>query len=336
MKYIKTYESFKNQRYNKVDEGFFDLLKNATGAFKNFLTSMATPWKNLKEDIKKGMKFTEVKDRIIKAVDEILKTSTENIKKATDEAGIIQMTSGFDTQMEELSKTYEDEIKKIKESKVTVLNEGKLQNVLIGAKVMIDILKSKTAEIKKEYDEKFAKATDLEAKKNVAITKIKTIVEDFKKKISDEALIKQKTEDYKEQNNIVSKLSDDILKSYNVTKVDELKDKEIRYKREDYDDSKEPDQQEDNIGTGKVTKIENENVFIFNSKINKELKKSFDDIIIAKGGSDGESDGDVGKKINDIKSKSPEKAQTITKLVDYIENADGDKMKKIDDILSNS
>lgn len=96
MKHLKKFESF-----DKVNEEFLgDLFRAATGALKGFLSGLMQPFKSLKDDFKKGLKFEEVKTKINKALDEILKSSTDGINKAKDEAEINQMTDAFLKELE--------------------------------------------------------------------------------------------------------------------------------------------------------------------------------------------------------------------------------------------
>jgi len=62
MKKIMDYNQFKNSNLNEGWVG--DALKSASGAFKNFLTNIGAPFKNLVNDVKKGMKIEDVKNKI--------------------------------------------------------------------------------------------------------------------------------------------------------------------------------------------------------------------------------------------------------------------------------
>lgn len=199
MKYIRTYESFKNEKNIPVNEGIMDVLKAAGGALKNFLTNMLAPFKSLKDDFKKGMKLEEVKTKISKALDDVLKTYTDNIGKAKDEKEITDMTSGFVTEIAEKMSEFDKEIKTIKEAKIF---EGLGQDALIGARVMFSMLQDEYNKKKQEFDTKFAQAKDLATKKSVAIANLKALIDEAKKKISDEKLLKQATEKYKTDNKI--------------------------------------------------------------------------------------------------------------------------------------
>ena len=93
MKYIKTYESFKvNKKEDELNEEFLgDVLKAAKGALKNFIGGILAPFKSLKDDFKKGLKFEEIKTKMNGALDTMLKSATSNINNAKDEDEIVQM-----------------------------------------------------------------------------------------------------------------------------------------------------------------------------------------------------------------------------------------------------
>jgi len=66
MKRIKNYKTFIESQDNIThNEGWIgDALKSASGTFKNFLTNIGAPFKNLVNDFKKGMKIEDVKNKI--------------------------------------------------------------------------------------------------------------------------------------------------------------------------------------------------------------------------------------------------------------------------------
>ena len=319
MKYIKSYQSYKEERVNEEFVG--SLLKAATGAFKNFLTNLLAPFKTMKDDFKKGMKMEEVKKKISIALDSVLKNATQNINKAKDEKEMNDMTDAFMKEIDEKMIEFDKEIKSIKESKIF---ENASQDTLIGARVMFGMLKNEFHKRKQEFDKKFAEAKDLAAKKTVAITRLKSVIEGYKKKISDENMLKQATDKYKEENNIeATENSDAVLKSYEVEKIEDIIGKEVKYKREDYDDNKKPEEQKEMTATGEVKKVDGDQLTIFNKNINKEIKKDISEIL-AKEVEEGENSGNILKtKLGEIKD-DPEKmkkvADIVPKIIDNIDN----------------
>lgn len=130
MKYIKTYESFKSSRYDKVDEGIIgDLLKKVwkkiTDPLKDkFMELMSKEQiakidelvNKYKEDLntkreeknKEIVEYAKYLQNVIKGGDEDeeeKKKLEENIKKATE---------NFEKEVPNIKKTFDDEIEKIK------------------------------------------------------------------------------------------------------------------------------------------------------------------------------------------------------------------------------
>jgi hypothetical protein len=201
MKYVKTYESFKiNKKEEELNEEFLgDVFKAAKGALKNFLGGLLAPFKSLKDDFKKGLKFEEIKTKMNGALDTMLKNATANINKAKDEGEINQMIDAFMKEIDEKMAEFDKEIKAVKESKIY---EGKVQDALIGGRVLFGMLKDEYNKVKADFDKKFAAAKDLNGKKQMAVARIKAVVDGFKKKVNDEKLVKAATDKYKTDNKI--------------------------------------------------------------------------------------------------------------------------------------
>jgi hypothetical protein len=204
MKYVKTYESFKENRKGEdaVNEELFglgNLLAAAKGAFKNFLTGIQAPFKAISADFKKGLKRAELKTKITQMLDNLLKTTSDSINKAEDEAALNNIVDQFDKSFEQQCAEIDKEIKTIKESKS--INES-VRDSLIAGRVMLGMIKQKAAEIKMEFDKKVAAAKDLAGKKQARIAEIKAIVDDFKKKVTDDKYLDEQTKKYAEENKI--------------------------------------------------------------------------------------------------------------------------------------
>jgi len=330
MKWIKTFESHRNSE--KVNEEFIgDILKSATGALKNFVGGLMAPFKSLKDDFKKGLKFEQVKTKFIVAIDVILKSNTDNINKAKDEGEINQMVDAFRKQIDEKMAEFDKEIKTVKESKIF---EGAVQDSLIGGRVLFGMFKDEMNRLKEDYDKKFAAAKDLNAKKQARIAEIKAIVDGFKKKINDEKSIKDATEKYKTENKIESSGSagDEatLLKSYGVDKKEDLVGKEVRYKTKSYDVNKKPEEQPDNIGKLKVLKVTPDGLFFDGEK--EDFEKKMADVI--PGVAQTETpDAVIAKELTPLKGSDKMKkvAEVLPKIIAKID--DETTMKKVTDAL---
>lgn len=313
MKYVRKYESFKvKKNEEKLNEELLgDVFKAAKGALKNFLGGILAPFKSLKDDFKKGLKFEEIKTKMNVALDTMLKNATDNINKAKDEVEIVQMIDAFMKEIDEKMLEFDKEIKSIRESKIY---EGKVQDALIGGRVLFGILKDEYNRVKEDFDKKYAAARDLSAKKQMAVARIKAIVDGFKKKVGDEKLIKAATDKYKTDNKIESVTSGedpDILKSYGVEKKEDLVGKYVRYKTKAYDQNKKPEEQTENIGKLKVLKVTTDGLFFDGEK--EDFEKKMADILPG-----------------EVKTENPE--ESIKAALGKIKS-DTEKMKKISDVL---
>ena len=333
MKYVKTYESFKvNKKEEELNEEFLgDVFKAAKGALKNFLGGLLAPFKSLKDDFKKGLKFEEIKTKMSGALDTMLKNATANINKAKDEGEINQMIDAFMKEIDEKMVEFDKEIKSVKESKIY---EGKVQDALIGGRVLFGMLKDEYNKVKADFDKKYAAAKDLNGKKQMAVARIKAVVEGFKKKVNDEKLVKAATDKYKTDNKIEAAPAGenpDLLKSYGVEKKEDLVGKEVRYKTKAYDANKKPEEQPENIGKLKVLKVTPDGLFFDGEK--EDFEKKMADVL--PGAEQTETpDAVVAKELTPLKGSDKMKkvAEVLPKIIAKID--DDDTMKKVSDALA--
>jgi hypothetical protein len=333
MKYVKTYESFKvNKKEEELNEEFLgDVFKAAKGALKNFLGGLLAPFKSLKDDFKKGLKFEEIKTKMSGALDTMLKNATANINKAKDEGEINQMIDAFMKEIDEKMVEFDKEIKSVKESKIY---EGKVQDALIGGRVLFGMLKDEYNKVKVDFDKKYAAAKDLNGKKQMAVARIKAVVEGFKKKVNDEKLVKAATDKYKTDNKIEAAPAGenpDLLKSYGVEKKEDLVGKEVRYKTKAYDANKKPEEQPENIGKLKVLKVTPDGLFFDGEK--EDFEKKMADVL--PGAEQTETpDAVVAKELTPLKNtdKMKKVAEVLPKIIAKID--DDDTMKKVSDALA--
>ena len=330
MKYLKKYESFKEP----VNEEFLGALYNAAkGALKAFLGKISEPFKTAKEEFKKGMAKEEVKKSMITKMDTLLKNATDGINKAEDETALTAMKDDFRKEIDTQIADFDKEIKTVKES--VTINEGKIQDALIGARVALGMIKKKSAELKLEFDKKFAAAVDLAAKKKVAIEEITAVVNDFKKTVMNEEIFKKAEAEYKTVNKIVTtseyKVGDELIylrKGQLKTAWDALTDEQKKAPTTD-------PAAKLIVNVKKVDKIEGDN-YTFTGKDGKTIVKTSADII-------GKSGAEVGGVDTTAKLKAdlgaleqkPEQMKKVASFVDFInkpENAD--KYAEIEKIIS--
>lgn len=202
MEYLKDYSTFRNQSSEVANEGIMDVLKAATGAVKNFFSGIAAPFKNFKADFQKGLSLEEAKSKVSKSLDGLLANAIKSVNGAKEESELVQMKETFvkniDAQMAEFDKS----ISTVKES--TSINEGKIQDGMIGGRVLFGLLKDEYTRLATEFEKKFAAAKDLAKKKAEMITFLKNTVAGAKKKIQDAKLVEDAVTKYKEEKKIAA------------------------------------------------------------------------------------------------------------------------------------
>lgn len=330
MRYLKKYESFKDQ----VNEEFLGALYNAAkGALKAFLGKISEPFKTAKDEFKKGMAREEVKKSMITKMDALLKGATDGINKAEDETALNAMREDFRKEIDNQIAEFDKEIKTVKES--VSINEGKIQDALIGARVAFGMIKKKSAELKLEFDKKYAAAVDLAAKKKASIEEITAVVNDFKKTVMNDEIFKKAEAEYKTTNKIVTtseyKVGDELIylrKGQLKTAWDALTDEQKKAPTTDAAAKL-------IVNVKKVDKIEGDN-YTFTGKDGKSIVKTSADIVGKSGPVPGEDPtADLTKKLGELKAKSPDEIKKVASFVDFInkpENAD--KYTEIEKIIS--
>jgi hypothetical protein len=330
MRYLKKYESF----IEPVNEEFLGALYNAAkGALKSFLGKISEPFKTAKEEFKKGMAREEVKKSMITKMDTLLKNASTEMNKAEDEAALTAMRDGFRKDIDAQIAEFDKEIKTVKES--VSINEGKIQDALIGARVAFGMIKKKAGELKLEFDKKFAAAVDLAAKKKASIEEITAVVNDFKKTVMNDEIFKKAEAEYKTTNKIVTtseyKVGDELIylrKGQLKTAWDALTDEQKKAPTTDAAAKL-------IVNVKKVDKIEGDN-YTFTGKDGKTIVKTSADIVGKSGPVAGEDPtADLTKKLGELKAKSPDEIKKVASFVDFInkpENAD--KYTEIEKIIS--
>jgi len=266
---LKKYNEFVNEELN-----LGSLFKAASGTLKSFLNSLSEPFKNLKDEFKKGLSFEKAKEKILDILDDILKSSTDGINKAKDEKEIDNINASIDKQIAEKIEEFEKEIVALNES--VILNES--MSAMIGGRVLLTMISSTIKNGVEEFKKKYAEAKTLDDKKKVAIENIKNIIDESKKKIGDEKFVRETIEKYKKEKNIKT-TKDDVLKSYGVKAKEELVNKTVYYKpKKGYDDNKKPIEQLNIIQKRKVTKIDGDNMVLIDKR-GKAFKKPMEDLL---------------------------------------------------------
>lgn len=330
MKYLKKYESFNEP----INEEFLGALYNAAkGALKAFLGKISEPFKTAKDEFKKGMAREEVKKSMITKMDALLKNASTEMNKAEDETALTAMRDDFRKEIDTQIADFDKEIKTVKES-VNIINEGKIQDSLIGARVAFGMIKKKAGELKLEFDKKYAAAVDLATKKKAAIEEITAVVNDFKKTVMNDEIFKKAEAEYKLANKIVTtseyKVGDELIylrKGQQKTAWDALTDEQ----------KKEPTTDPTAkliVNVKKVDKIEGDN-YTFTGKDGKTIVKTSADIIGKSGVVAGEDATAKLKTDLGELEKEPEQMKKVASFVDFIKKPENvDKYTEIEKIIS--
>ena len=359
MKRINNYQRFRDEQIN--EEFLGALLAAAKGAFKNFLTGIAAPFKSIKDDFKKGLKREELKAKVTGMLDTLLKTTTDNINKAEDEGILNQIIDQFTKEFDEKCIEIDKEIQAVKESNGFLILEGAVKDSMIAGRVMLGMVKQKAAELKMEFDKKVAAAKDLAGKKAARVAEIKAIVDDFKKKITDDKYLDEQIAKYKTDNKIEGGEAQggNIILDWGDVEI------EVR-KLEDDLSTKHPGYlQVIKSGSKKLVVADGQEVL---AKLPIEIKKgdkvklteilrngqpdpmkeyetgSIERIVNEKGEEvdnykfeevKAEGQEDLVKKLGELKAKKPDDISKVSKYVDFISNdANKSKMEEIDKIIN--
>ena len=91
---------------------------------------------------------------------------------------------------------------------------------MIAGRVLLGMIRNKAAEVKMEFDKKFAAAKDLAGKKASRISEIKMIVDDFKKKVTNDQYIDELIKKYKEENKIITVLKNNLILNWGDVEIE--------------------------------------------------------------------------------------------------------------------
>ena len=270
---------------------------------------------------------------MIAKMDALLKGATDGINKAEDEEALTNMRLDFGKQIDDQIAEFDKEVKIVKES--NSINEGKIQDALISASVAFGMMKKKAGEIKADFDKKYAAAADLAAKKAVAISEIKTIVDDFKKTITNNEIFKKAEEEYRKANQIAASTATDykigeeliyLRKGQQKTAWDALTDEQKKVPTTDEVAKK-------IVNVKKVDKIEGDK-FTFTGKDGKQIVKTSAEIVgkIEVPVVEGEEEKKLQTDLGELK-KVPEQMKRVAKFVDFIKTK-ADKLPEVDKLLA--
>ena len=340
--------------YRRINEEFiFGMIKGALGKLFNLF---AAPFKDLVNDIKKMFKESDlgtIKDIILTNLDQAIDAAQKEIPKLTDEGALTDLMPKMIEQLANLATNIEKD--------VTVgLGKDKAPAFAAAAKaVILGNKEAKWAGIVGYLDPNNAVA--LKNNGGIKITNFKYNKAVYDKLLSDAGAkggIKQKKvaaskffddlqnylDDYIEKeltDEELKKIYNDaggeavggaeeeaLLKSYGVSKKDELVGKEVSYKKKKYDANKKPEEQKQNIGKLKVLSVKDDGLELDGQ--DADFIKKMGDIL------PGAAKGENAKKVAQIlgKIKDDDMMGKIAKFSEFIQDdKNKDKVEEIDAIL---
>jgi hypothetical protein len=357
MKYVRTYGKFRNlNNLQSLNEEFIGgLIK---GSLSKLFNLFAEPFKDLANDIKKMFKEDDlgtVKDIIMTNFNQAIDSSQKEIPKINEEGALTDIMPKMIEQLVNLANNIEKDVTQgLGKDKTTPFTNA-AKSVILGNKEakwpgLVGALDPNNAVALKfnggqKINYKFNKAaydkalTDAGAKgggnvlkdKKDAATKFfdalqKDVTNFIEKELTDDELkdIYSKAGGKSEGGSDV-----DLLKSYGVEKKEDLVGKEVRYKREDFDTNKKPEEQVENIGKLKVKSIDGDELKLDGKS--GEIKKKVSDLLPAE--SAGENAKKAAEVLGKIKSDEPKMAKVV-KFAEFLQDEKNkDKVTEIEKLM---
>lgn len=326
MKYIKSYTTYKDIRINEEFVG-----KSIKGSLSNLFQAFLTPFKDLSGNIKKY--FNENDPNSIKSV--ILNTLNKAIDSAqkmirdnsmNDTKSVLGIFDQFKSELIEISNGIGPDFKsaitdKYKSSAAYEIAKAiLLGNKQANWKGIVGIISDDNYKYSsKNYIDLINKSIDgkpddqqVKISKDVAFK----FFDDFQKDISlqiDKELTKD--EITKIYNDAKEKLGAN--KSLDYNKIKEFFDKKVKvlYKRDGYEDGKQPEDQKEKVGAKLIDKLDNNGNVFFKDDSGNEFKKSYSDIL--------------GPALDDNEKVQKDLSVKLGKL-----KVNTDKMKIVDDFVN--
>jgi hypothetical protein len=360
MKYVRTYESFKSTKFSNLEtlneEFIGGLIK---GALSKLFNLFSEPFKDLANDIKKMFKEDDlgtVKDIIMTNFNQAIDNAQKEIPKINEEGALTDLMPKMIEQLVNLANNIEKDVTQgLGKDKTTPFTNA-AKSVILGNKEakwpgLVGALDPNNAVALKfnggiKINYKFNKAaydkalTDAGAKGGANALKAKKdaankFLDNLQKDVAG-YIEKELTDD--ELKDIYSKaggkseggVSDELLKSYGVEKVEDLVGKEVRYKTKEFDKNKKPEEQPDKIGKLKVLSVEKDGLKLDGKEA--DFVKKMEEIL------PGESAGENAKKAAETLGKikgDEEKMAKVAKFADFIQDEKNkDKLAEIEKMMS--
>ena len=355
---IKKFDDY--QRLN--EEAIFDMIKGALGKLFNLF---AAPFKDLANDIKKLFKESDlgtVKDIILSNFNQAIDAAQKEIPNIKENSALNDLLPKMLEQLAKLGTNIDKDV-------INALGKDKGPAFAAAAKAVIlgsksanwpgivgiidpgnEVAKKYSGGVvdtqfkfpRKEYERLLAESDKKNIKKSdqeklklkipIASKYFDGLQKEMTSYIEKALTDKELVDIYNKAGGKATDAQSDVelLKSYGVTKKEELVGKEVRYKTKQFDDKKKPEEQKDNIGKLKVLKVTPDGLFFDGEK--EDFEKKMSEILPA------ESSGENAKKAAEVLAKiktDEEKMGKVVKYAEFIQNdANKAKIEEIEKILS--
>lgn len=355
MKYLRTYESYKNSKLKPVNEEFLGKL------FGNLFKKM----KDTINKTKGGVEVEAIYQKYIKTIqDEVQKQAKISLEIEAAAKGTLDQ-SNTPTEPKKEGEDKEGEEGEVKKESFNNRRYQKIFEAEETEKISSDILKQKKAlidQIIKKNQELALKEMDAILKKyggSSASPQLAAIIDSKKMQFEIDVLNakadalgksgdqKSKDEITKEVETKTKDMQTALEQGINKKPLEFKEGDQVVYKREKFnedewkkltdDDKKKPEEgkmkefQKEMIGIKKISKIDGDTV----SFEDADFTKTKGDILMTIEGEKAEGQDDLVKKLGELKSKKPEDITKVGKFVDFIsDEANKDKVDEIDKIIS--
>lgn len=355
MKYIRKFEDYK--RYNSVNEEFIG--SAIKGALSKLFQAFAAPFKDLVNDIKSSFKDGDpnsIKGIVLTNLNQAIDAAQKQIRdKNLQEGDVVNIMNQFITSLIELSKGIgKDFTTAIGDKPKSSAAYEVAKAILLGSKeagwngvvggqgpdpkggLLLDpnykYSKTKYEQLLTAVSKGKSGDESLRLKKDAAFKFFDEFQKDLNttidKELTEEEIVKIYNDAKKEMGGKATMTYDDLK---------ELFDKKIKvkYKREGYDDNKEPDEQKDKIGIKLMDALDDQGNVTFKTEDGDTFKKKYEDII---GAAEEEAkqniQKDVADKLGKIKGDN-EKMDQVNKFVDVLQDpAKTNELEEIKKIIN--
>ena len=342
MKYIKSYQSYKDQKINEEFVG--KLIKGSLG---KLFQAFSAPFKDLVNDIKKSFKEDDpnsIKGIVMTNLNQAIDSAQKMIrdKSITNKSDVSNIMNTLITTLTDLANNIGKDFSSAIPDKLKASAASEIAKaILIGSeeagwKGIIGYLNDKNYKYSKPKYEQSVNAVqnpdELKKAQNVAFT----FLDNFQKDISNQLNTGMSEEEMKKIYNESVERGGGAAK-FDFDKLEEFRNKKIKvkYKMKGYDNNKAPQLQANKIGEKLIEEIDkSKESLIFIGKNNERIEKNFSDILGPVEGQEKKPNNlnqDVTNNLKEL-SKDPKNIEVIKKVTDAIKS-DPNIISKIDEIL---